>query len=150
LNVQFQECNWSDFYIYLELEEIPGEAQKQYLEQVFDAWYTLGLLGGYNATAFQIQDSNVEDISYLEYKNDQDQLPSLMHNMGSFEYEGNWARCWFDLGTTDAVALDVVLNALATLSVEYVPVEKVILSSVAVEGWPTNESLENQGESRWN
>ena len=31
---------------------------------------------------------------------------SYFPNMGQVEYEGNWARCWVDLGTSDGISLD--------------------------------------------
>jgi len=38
-------------------------------------------------------------------------LMALMHNMSDFEYERTWARCWFDLGTSDVIALDILINS---------------------------------------
>jgi hypothetical protein len=54
-------------------------------------------------------------------------MMALMHNMGEIEYEGVWARCWFDLGTSDAFALDVLINTFRQLSQEYVTIEKIII-----------------------
>jgi hypothetical protein len=66
-------------------------------------------------------------------------LMALMHNMGAFEYEGTWARCWFDLGTSDAIALDVLLNALKQLSQEYVSIVGLIIGGEN-EDWPIEDS----------
>jgi hypothetical protein len=52
---------------------------------------------------------------------------SPMHNMGNFEFLGTWGRCWFDLGTSDLIGLDVLINALTQLSKEYVKVKKLII-----------------------
>ena len=38
-------------------------------------------------------------------------MPALMHNMGQLEYQNDWGRCWVDLGTSDGVAIDVLINA---------------------------------------
>lgn len=135
MHVEFRECNWADLWVWFEFAEPPVEGEKQYLEQVVDAWYSLGMLGGFNATALTVQDAGL-DISYMAYDVDASgQLPSLMHNMSEMEYEGTWARCWFDLGTTDAIALDVLLNALQRLSLEYVALKRVIVGGSG-ETWP--------------
>ena len=35
-----------------------------------------------------------------------------MHNVGELEYNGDWARCWVDLGTCDAISIDILINTL--------------------------------------
>jgi hypothetical protein len=69
----------------------------------------------------------------------EDSLLALMHNMGEVEYEGTWARCWFDLGTSDAIALDVLINALRQFSKDYVTLEQVIIGGEN-EDWKTGDS----------
>jgi len=53
-----------------------------------------------------------------------------MHNMGEVEYKDCWARCWFDLGTSDGIALDILLNTLRQFDREYVPLKTVIIGGV--------------------
>jgi Protein of unknown function (DUF3531) len=128
MNVQFRECDFFDLWIWLEFSVVPSRMEQQYVEEVFDSWFFLGKLGAFNAENLQVQDTGL-DISYLAYDNDMadSSLVSLMHNMGDVEFEGTWARCWFDLGTTDAIALDLMINAFKQLSKDYVPVERLII-----------------------
>jgi hypothetical protein len=125
MQVEFRECNWADLWLWFEFPDPPVESERQYLEQVMDAWYTLGMLGGFNAASLIVQEAGI-DVSNMDYQ-PEDPLPSLMHNMGVLEYEENWARCWFDLGTSDGLSLDVLINALQTLSLEYIPLQRVII-----------------------
>jgi hypothetical protein len=134
MQVEFRECNWSDLWIWFEFPEPPLESEKQYLEQVVESWYTLGMLGGFNATFLPVQEAGF-DISHMDYDADAERLPSLIHNMGSMEYEGKWGRCWFDLGTADAIALDVLLNTLHHLSLEYVTLTRVVIGGNN-QAWP--------------
>ncbi len=124
----FREIDPFNVWIWLEFETIPSELEKQYVEEVFNSWYFLGKLGGFNAENLQVLEAGA-DISYLDYDSDlaQDSFVALMHNKGEFEYQGNWARCWFDLGTSDAIALDILINALHQLSNEYVTLEQVVI-----------------------
>ena len=61
--------------------------------------------------------------------------------LGVCQNEGKWARCWFDLGTSDAIALDILLNALLQLSEEYVVIEILYIGGEN-EDWPVeNEEI---------
>ncbi|MGK7906778.1 MAG: DUF3531 family protein [Synechococcus sp.] len=138
MQVEFRECNWSDLWIWFEFANVPLEGEKQYIEQVLESWYTVGMLGGYNATFMPVQDEGL-DISYMNYDSEAERLPSLMHNMGTVEYEGCWGRCWFDLGTADAIALDILINAVNRLSLEYVGIERMVIGGQG-DDWPTPEN----------
>jgi hypothetical protein len=128
MQVQFRECDFFDLWIWLEFSTSPAPMERQYVEEVFNSWFFLGKLGGFNAENLQVQETGL-DISYLTYDQEafDTSMMSLMHNMSEFEYEGNWARCWFDLGTTDALAIDVLINALQQFSQEYVAIERLII-----------------------
>ena len=59
--------------------------------------------------------------------------------MSDFEYEGRWGRCWFDLGTSDAIAIDTLINALTQLSQEYINIERLYIGGEN-EDWPVENS----------
>jgi len=127
MEVVFQASIWSEFWIWLEFPHPPSEEERQYVQQLLESWYTLGMLGGFNASATPLQSAEVESLTDFIYPQITDRLPSLMHNMGELECKEVWGRCWFDLGTADLLALDILLNALDTLSRDYVPLKRVIL-----------------------
>lgn len=140
MEVQFREFNPFDLWIWLEFATVPSIGERQYLEEVFNSWFYLGKLGGFNAENLQVQDMGV-DISYMNYDNDvaEQVLISPMHNMGEFEYLGIWGRCWFDLGTSDLIALDVLINALKRLGEEYLQINQLIVGGEN-EDWPIGNS----------
>ena len=119
---------------------MPSHREKQLVEEVFDSWFFLGKLGGFNAENIQVQEAGSE-IGYIEYDTEaaDNSLMALMHNMSEFEYEGTWGRCWFDLGTTDALALDILVNALKQLSKEYVDISRLIVGGEN-EDWAIDPS----------
>lgn len=127
MQIQFREYDPFDLWIWLEFTTVPSRAEREYVEDVFDSWFALGKLGGFNAENLQVQEIGWE-ISYMDYDEDlaDDTMMALMHNMGEFEYQGTWARCWFDLGTSDAIAIDILINALRQLNKEYVVIEQLI------------------------
>lgn len=144
MQIEFRECDWFNLWLWMEFEETPTEPERQYLEQVLDAWYTLGMLGGFNAETLVAQEAGV-DLSYLDYRPEMDPLPALMHNMSPVEYQRQWGRCWLDLGTADALALDVLLASLTTLQKEYLHGLQRVLVGGQNEDWPV-PSLD--GETR--
>ncbi|MEA5569739.1 DUF3531 family protein [Calothrix sp. UHCC 0171] len=138
--IQFREINPFDVWIWLKFSTIPSQREKEYVEEVFHSWFYLGKLGGFNAENLQVQDTGLE-ISYMSYDQEgyDHSLKALMHNMGEFEYEGQWARCWFDLGTSDAIAIDILVNALTQLSQEYVVIEELYIGGENSD-WTVEES----------
>jgi Protein of unknown function (DUF3531) len=140
MEVIFREFNPFDVWIWIQFETVPSEQEKLYLEQVFESWFCLGKLGGFNAENLQAQEAGLE-IGYMNYEGDtaSGALMALMHNMGDFEYEGVWGRCWFDLGTSDAIALDILINALQNLSKDYLVIESLVIGGEN-EDWSTEGS----------
>jgi Protein of unknown function (DUF3531) len=138
MQVEFREFNPFDLWIWIEFETTPSEQEKLYLEQVFESWFYMGKLGAFNAENLQVQDAGL-DLSYLDYNESTGSMMALMHNMGNFEYEGYWGRCWFDLGTSDAIALDILLNALVQFSKDFVQLERLFIGGEN-EDWPVEGS----------
>ncbi|HHP7245333.1 MAG TPA: DUF3531 family protein [Elainellaceae cyanobacterium] len=128
MNVEFRECDFFDLWIWFEFSTAPSSMEQQYVDEILNSWFFIGKLGGFNAENLQVQDTGL-DISYLDYDDDvaDDSMMALMHNMADVEYRGTWARCWFDLGTSDAIALDVLINAFKQFSKDYVTIERLII-----------------------
>ncbi|WP_413164322.1 DUF3531 family protein [Capilliphycus salinus ALCB114379] len=139
MDVKFRECNPFDVWIWLRFSTVPSMMERQYIEEVFDSWFLLGKLGGFNAENLQVQESGV-DLNYMMYDTDasESSMMALMHNMGEIEYNGLWVRCWFDLGTSDTFSLDILINAFRQLSQEYVTIEELIIGGEN-EDWPIDE-----------
>ncbi|MBW4651137.1 MAG: DUF3531 family protein [Kastovskya adunca ATA6-11-RM4] len=139
MRVVFREFNPFDLWIWLEFNTVPSVMEKEYVEEVFNSWFFLGKLGGFDAENLQVQEIGL-DINYMDYDERvaENSLMALMHNKHEFEYEGTWGRCWFDLGTSDAIALDVLINALRQLSKEYVNIEQLVIGGEN-EDWPVGD-----------
>ena len=139
MEIKFREFNPFDLWIWLEFPTVPSRMEKQYIEELLDSWFYLGKLGGFNAENLPVQDAGIE-ISYMDYDSSQldNALMSPMHNMGDIEYLGVWGRCWFDLGTSDLIAIDVLINSIYQLNKEFVPINKIIIGGQN-DDWAINE-----------
>jgi len=136
MDIHFREFNPFDLWLWWEFETVPSALERQYVEEALNSWYYLGKLGGFNAENLQVMEAGVE-LSYLEYDSEAADRAMMapMHNMGDFDYRGTWGRCWLDLGTSDPLALDVLINALRQLSQEYVLLRQLIVGGQNAD-WP--------------
>ena len=128
MNVLFREVDPFNCWIWIKFFEFPTEAEKNYLEALFDSWYVLGRLGGFNSENLQSHGEG-SDLSWISYDNElaNNVIPSLMHNLGQMEYQTKWGRCWVDFGTSDAISIDVLINSLNQVSNDYVKIDQLII-----------------------
>ena len=135
MKVRFREVDPFNCWIWLRFHNVPSQQERDYVNGVFDSWYVIGRLGGFNSANLQSQEEG-SDLSWMTYDNEESSnvLPSLMHNLGQLEYQGEWSRCWVDLGTCDALALDVLINALHQIDVGFVEIAELLIGGVD-EDW---------------
>ena len=143
MEVRFREVDPFNCWIWMRFLDLPGSTERSYVETAFDSWFFLGKLGGFNAENLQAHEAGAE-LSWLVWDEDQGDhaLPALMHNMGPMEYQDNWARCWLDLGTSDAFALDVLINTLGRLNQDVLLIEELVIGGLN-EDWPIEEEPES-------
>jgi hypothetical protein len=136
MDIEFREFNPFDCWIWLEFDHALAPLEQQYVDETFDSWFFLGKLGAFNAENLQAQEEGL-DLSYMTYDQGQaaNKLLALMHNMGDVEYQGRWGRCWFDLGTSDALALDILINAFQQLTKEVLEIKRLVIGGENPD-WP--------------
>jgi hypothetical protein len=142
MEVRFREFDPFNCWIWMRFPNTPGQGERGYVETAFDSWFFLGKLGGFNAENLQTHEEGAE-LSWMAYDSDgaAAAMPALMHNMGPMEYQGAWARCWVDLGTSDAFGLDVLINTLRQLDNDVLEIEELLIGGIN-EDWPIEEQPE--------
>jgi hypothetical protein len=147
MQVRFREVDPFNLWIWAQLQSNASAEQKETLGEVLKAWFILGKLGGFNAMRLQVQrhaNTAGVSVSNMRYEvDDSDESAAFFHAMGDCEFKDNWMRCWcgwrhqpraagrlggsaarararFDLGTSDELALDVLINSLNVFSKECV------------------------------
>ena len=70
MNIIFREVDPFNCWIWLKFSESPTQSEKNYLDGVFDSWYVLGRLGGFNSENLQTHEEG-SDLSWMSYDNDQ-------------------------------------------------------------------------------
>ena len=111
--------------VWLELYRAPSEEDRELLSEVFQSWYMLGRLGGFNgmnmqvgaaAAAFagatfnphpvalcnpfgvlQVFYKGSDDTSYMTYDAEEceSSLNAFIHEMSDLEAKGSWMRAWY-------------------------------------------------------
>lgn len=139
MRVRFREVDPFNCWVWLRFSEIPSQGEQNYVDGIFDSWYVLGRLGGFNAESLQVHEEG-DQLSWMNYETEEatGAMPALMHNMGQMEYQQEWARCWIDLGTSDGIALDVLINALRQLDSDVVQIEELLIGGVN-DDWPVED-----------
>ena len=135
MEIRFREIDPFNCWIWIRFEDIPSQGEKNYIDGVFDSWYVIGRLGGFNSGKLQAHQAGA-DLSWMSYSNEEESsnLPALMHNLGQLEYQDEWGRCWVDLGTSDAIALDVLINSLCQINGDIVRLKEVCIGGIN-EDW---------------
>jgi hypothetical protein len=140
MHVRFREFDPFNCWLWLRFAEVTQKGERDYVDAVLDSWFVLGKLGGFNAENLQVQEG-ADSISWLDYDAAaaEASLPALMHSMGQPEYRHRWMRVWVDFGTSDGIALDVLINSLRQLDADVVQIEELIVGGEN-EDWPVEDS----------
>ena len=139
MDVRFREIDPFNCWIWIRFPEPPSSGECSYVDGVLDSWYVIGRLGGFNAENLQVH-GNSSDLSWMSYDSDdaESAMPALMHNMGQMEYQGEWGRFWIDLGTSDGIGLDVLINALRQLDADVVQLVELVIGGIN-DDWPVED-----------
>ena len=139
MEVRFREIDPFNCWIWLHFVETPGKAEMSYVDGIFDSWYVIGRLGGFNSENLQAHDVGT-DLSWMTYDNEHSNssMAALMHNMGELEYKDDWARCWVDLGTCDPISLDILINSFKQIDNDIVELNQILIGGENEE-WPVDE-----------
>lgn len=127
-----------NLWIWIELIKPPLSADVDMLQEILNSWFLIGRLGGYNAN--NLQTMNANGLSYFEYDGTEASttLKSVMHEMTDLQAQGPWLRCKVDLGTSDELALDVLINTLSTFSREQLGIKQLVIGGEN-DDWPVPE-----------
>ncbi|CAK9876932.1 unnamed protein product [Sphagnum jensenii] len=143
--VSFRDFDPTDSYIWLELYSAPSEKDIEIIGSVVRSWYVLGRLGGFNSMNMQLTQLPLNaKLSYSPEKAEE-ALPSVFHNIGDVEFQEHWARVWVDLGTSDPVALDVIINSFAAVSSDHVGIKRMVFGGNRLGDWDNDLTGEEDG-----
>ncbi|KAK9818273.1 hypothetical protein WJX72_009883 [[Myrmecia] bisecta] len=129
MQVKFRQVDPFNLWLWLELYDPPSIQERQLLEEVLSSWFMLGRLGGFNGMNLQVFHKGSDESSYMDYDAEECEsaLQAFFHDMSNLETQGNWCRCWLNMGTADEMALDILINALSNFSRENVGIKRLVI-----------------------
>ncbi|KAJ8759295.1 hypothetical protein K2173_006815 [Erythroxylum novogranatense] len=133
--VSFRDFTFVDSYIWFQLYGSPEDRDINLIGSVIQAWYVMGRLGAFNSSNLQLANSSMDYDPLYDADKGSKVMPSSFHDIGDIEFQDNWGRVWVDLGTSDFLAIDVLLNSLTVLSSEYLGIQQVVFGGRKMGDW---------------
>eukprot|EP01026_Neomeris_dumetosa_P054965 TRINITY_DN4965_c0_g1_i1.p2 TRINITY_DN4965_c0_g1~~TRINITY_DN4965_c0_g1_i1.p2 ORF type:complete len:263 (-),score=51.80 TRINITY_DN4965_c0_g1_i1:627-1415(-) len=144
VTVKFREINPFRLWVWLEGYREFGLNERDMLNTLFQSWFMIGKMGGFNSMNLQcFQNSDTSDLSFFHYDSAtaEQVLQAFSHSISDVEVKDEWARCCVDLGTSDELGMDILINTILGLSQQFLGIKTLILGGEN-ENWPVPQVKE--------
>ncbi|CAK9152756.1 unnamed protein product [Ilex paraguariensis] len=118
MKVTFKKFDFSNSYIWFEFYNAPLEQDVSLICNTIRSWHIIGRLGGCNSMNMQLSQSPLDKRPSYDTIRGANVNPATFYNIGDLEIQDNLARIWVDIGTSEPLLLDILINALTQLSSE--------------------------------
>ncbi|RCV25880.1 hypothetical protein SETIT_5G201300v2 [Setaria italica] len=143
MKVVFNKFDFSNSYIWFEFNNALLPKDATLISDALRSWHIVGRLGGCNSMNMQLSqlplDCKRPTYDALEGAN---VTPTSFYNIGNLEIQDNLARVWVDIGIHEPLLLDILLNALTTISSDHVGIKQVQFGGLEFVNW--NEDLKTE------
>lgn len=144
--VTFKDFDFSDScYIWFEFSHSPSNDELDLISGTIRSWYLLGHTGGYNSLNMQLTKLPINEMPSFDSVKASEELTSAFCNIGDLEIQDNLARIWVDIGTSDLLMLDVLINALQSLSSDYIGIKNLVLGGKFWGKWKEGSNSVEDG-----
>ncbi|CAO2836967.1 unnamed protein product [Amaranthus hypochondriacus] len=145
MKVTFNKFEFSNSYIWFEFYNPPLQKDVTLLCDMIRSWHIIGRLGGCNSLNMQLSQSSSEKRLSYDAIQGANVEPTTFYNIGDLEIQDNLARIWVDIGTSESLLLDVLLNALTQISSDFVGIKQVVFGGSELEHWKESLTVEDPG-----
>ncbi|XP_068329779.1 uncharacterized protein [Pyrus communis] len=147
MNVTFNNFGFSNSYIWFEFYNTPLEQDVTLISDTIRSWHIIGRMGGCNSMNMQLSQSPFDKRPSYDAIQGANVTPTTFYNIGDLEVQDNLARVWVDIGTSEPLLLDVLINALTQISSDFVGIKQVVFGGSEFENWKENMTSEDAGYS---
>ncbi|KAG8487369.1 hypothetical protein CXB51_020902 [Gossypium anomalum] len=137
--------DFSNSYIWFEFYNTPLEKDISLICDTIRSWHIIGRLGGCNSMNMQLSQSPLEKRPSYDAIQGANVNPTTFYNIGDLEVQDNLARIWVDIGTTEPLILDVLINALTQISSDYIGIKQLVFGGSELENWKESLTTEDAG-----
>ncbi|KAL7134889.1 hypothetical protein ABFS83_11G055800 [Erythranthe nasuta] len=145
--VKFNKFEFSNSYIWLEFYNTLLDNDVSLICDTFRSWHIVGRLGGCNSMNMQLSQNPFDKRPTYDATQGANVTPATFYNIGDLEIQDNLARIWVDIGTSEPLLLDVLVNALTQISSDYIGIKQVMFGGSEYGSWRENLKTEVAGYS---
>uniref|UniRef100_A0A5B7BY27 Uncharacterized protein n=1 Tax=Davidia involucrata TaxID=16924 RepID=A0A5B7BY27_DAVIN len=147
MKVTFNKFDFTNSYIWFEFYNAPLEKDISLICNTIRSWHIVGRLGGCNSMNMQLSQSPSDKRPNYDAIQGANVTPTTFYNIGDLEIQDNLARLWVDIGTSEPLLLDILINALTQISSDYVGIKQMVFGGTEFENWMENLTSEDAGYS---
>ncbi|XP_068648614.1 uncharacterized protein [Aristolochia californica] len=147
VKIIFNKFDFSNSYIWFEFYNEPLTKDITLICDTIRSWYIIGRLGGCNSMNMQLSQDPLDERPSYDAIQGANVTPTTFYNIGDFEVQDNLARIWVDIGTSEPLLLDVLINALTQISSDYIGIKQLVFGDSGFAIWNNDLTAEDDGVS---
>ncbi|KAF5204056.1 putative structural maintenance of chromosomes-like protein [Thalictrum thalictroides] len=136
--VTFNKFDFSSSYLWFEFYNAPLPNDISLICDTIRSWHIVGRLGGCNSMNMQLSQASLDKRPSYDPIQGANVTPTTFYNIGDFEVQENLGRIWMDIGTSEPLLLDILINALTQISSDYVGIKQLVFGGSEFENWKEN------------
>lgn len=145
MSVTFNKFEFSNSYIWIEFYHAPLDKDIKMICDTIRSWHIVGRLGGCNSMNMQLSQSATDKRPSYDDIQGANVEPSTFYNIGDLEIQDNLARIWVDIGTSEPLLLDILINAMTQISSDHAGIKQMVFGGSEYENWRPNLTSEDEG-----
>ncbi|XP_058068252.1 uncharacterized protein LOC131217353 isoform X1 [Magnolia sinica] len=142
MKVTFNKFDFSNSYIWFEFYNAPLSNDISLICDTIRSWHIVGRLGGLNSMNMQLSQAPLDKRPSYDAIQGANVTPTTFYNIGDLDIQDNLARLWVDIGTSEQLLLDVLINALTQISSDFIGIKQLVFGGSEFENW--KESLTSE------
>nr|XP_043625142.1 uncharacterized protein LOC122596596 [Erigeron canadensis] len=147
MQVTFNKFEFNNSYIWIEFYHAPLDKDIKMICDTIRSWHIVGRLGGCNSMNMQLSQSTTDKRPSYDDILGANIEPTTFYNISDLEIQDNVARIWVDIGTSEPLLLDILINAMTQISSDYVGIKQMVFGGSEYENWSPNLTSEDEGYS---
>lgn len=147
MKVTFNKFDFSNSYVWFEFYNAPLPNDISLISDTIRSWHIIGRLGGCNSMNMQLSQAPLDKRPSYDPIQGANVTPTTFYNIGDFEVQENLGRVWMDIGSSEPLLLDVLINALTQISSDYVGIKQLVFGGSEFGNWNENLTSEAAGYS---
>ncbi|XP_076892681.1 uncharacterized protein LOC143544460 [Bidens hawaiensis] len=147
MKVIFNKFEFNNSYIWIEFYHAPLDKDIKMICDTIRSWHIIGRLGGCNSMNMQLSQSTTDKRPSYDDILGANIEPTTFYNISDLEIQDNVARIWVDIGTSEPLLLDILINAMTQISSDHVGIKQMVFGGSEYENWSPNLTSEDEGYS---